>query len=174
MKKKLEVNSKLAAFRKYNALANILKAVELENISIYENYQHIYTDDSKNENGVGAAAVMGDKVKGSTLPKVSSIFTAELQAINLAIAIVEETPFTRYAVFSDSISALSQLRTGNTNNHLVQRLLVRLCNLRQRGKEIVFCWIPSHVGIEGNERMDTAATQAADRSAQFILVPYQD
>ena len=42
---------------------------------------------------------MGDKVKGSTLSKIASIFTAELQAINLAIGIAEETPFTQYAVF---------------------------------------------------------------------------
>ena len=117
---------------------------------------------------------MGDKVKGSTLPKIASIFTAELQAINLAIGIAEETPFTQYAVFSDSLSALTQLGTGNTDNHLVQKLLVRLCNLKQKGKEIVFSWIPSYVGIEGNERVDAAAKQATSRSVQFVLVPYQD
>ena len=31
-----------------------------------------------------------------------------------------------------------------------------------KGKDIVFCWVPSHVGISGNESADSTAKAALD------------
>ena len=47
--------------------------------------EHIYTDGSKTEAGVGYAAVLGDAPIMGTLPKMASIFTAELKAIYRAV-----------------------------------------------------------------------------------------
>jgi ribonuclease HI len=33
-------------------------------------------------------------------------------------------------------------------------------SLKLRGYDIVFCWIPSHIGIRRNTQADTAAKQA--------------
>ena len=53
----------------------------------------IYTDCSKSEQGVGAAAVMGEIVRKRSLPVVASIMAAELHAIRLALGIINDTPW---------------------------------------------------------------------------------
>ena len=55
------------------------------------------------------------------------------------------------------------LRTFHTKNSFVQEILTRLNALSLAGKEITLCWIPSHVGIAGNETADAAAKRAAAR-----------
>ena len=52
------------------------------------------------------------------------------------------------------------LRSFNPSDPLVQDILTRLTSLDRVGKSIQFCWIPSHVGITGNELADAAAKRA--------------
>ena len=56
------------------------------------------------------------------------------------------------------------LRTFDSKNPLVQEICQRLNSLSLGGKEFTPCWIPSHVGITGNEMADVAAKRAAVRS----------
>ena len=35
-----------------------------------------------------------------------------------------------------------------------------------------FCWLPSHIGIQGNERADVLAKAALDKTKQFYYIPY--
>ena len=58
-----EFESELAVLRKDSTPAEALKAIALENMNRYENSRQIYTDGSKSEKRVGAAAVVGNKVK---------------------------------------------------------------------------------------------------------------
>ena len=53
------------------------------------------------------------------------------------------------------------LRAFYPCNPLIQDVLSRLTALDQGGKTVKFCWIPSHVGIAGNELADAAARRAA-------------
>ena len=41
-------------------------------------------------------------------------------------------------------------------------------------KDIIFCCVPSHVGIKGNEKADSAAKSALDLPHAEVGVPYTD
>ena len=134
----------------------------------------IYTDGSKSSEGVGAAAVSGPLTVSCALPKHASIFTAELTAINLALTILARHPSRRAVILSDSRSALTALEQYNPKNILVKNLLLRAHALLTAGKFIQLCWIPAHVGIQGNESADAAAKLACATELLDQAVPYED
>ena len=41
-------------------------------------------------------------------------------------------------------------------------------------KTVFFCWLPSHVGISGNERADSAAKAALQKEVSDCLISYTD
>ena len=59
------------------------------------------------------------------------------------------------------MSSLLALRSFNPSDPLVQDVLTRLTSIERDGKAVQFCWIPSHVGVTGNELADAAARRAA-------------
>ena len=47
--------------------------------------------------------------------------------------------------------------------------------LKYEGKHIHFCWVPSHVGIRGNEMADKAAKEGLSKTAPVhYKIPYTD
>ena len=79
------------------------------------------------------------------IPDDSSIFTANANAIDLALDSISTCDANnRFIIFSDSLSVL------------IQKLLEK-CHELLAYKEIVLCWIPSHIGIQGNEMVDKQA-----------------
>ena len=49
-----------------------------------------------------------------------------------------------------------------------------MCHYLSGHKDIIFCWVPSHIGIQGNERADVLAKAALDKTKQFYYIPYTD
>ena len=80
----------------------------------------------------------------------------------------------KVAIFSDSLSAVQSLETGiltsKPNLLLSVRKLLNQIHTEKRC-EITFSWIPSHVGIIGNEMADTLAKLATDKAQVEIDLP---
>ena len=63
-------------------------------------------------------------------------------------------------MFSDSMSSLQFINGFTLDSDLVQKFLKDYIILAKSGKNIILCWIPSHVGILGNEKAYAAAKSA--------------
>ncbi|GBN71265.1 hypothetical protein AVEN_229713-1 [Araneus ventricosus] len=64
-------------------------------------------------------------------------------------------------IYTDSLSVLRSLDSVHDHTHpLVFNVLDILEKLASQGFIIYLCWIPSHVGIIGNEQADKAAKSA--------------
>ncbi|GFX99276.1 RNase H domain-containing protein [Trichonephila clavipes] len=67
----------------------------------------------------------------------------------------------KYCIYTDSMSVLEALENYNDSCHpVVCKILDITSRLYSKGFDIVFCWLPSHVGIIGNEQADRAARSA--------------
>jgi len=96
---------------------------------------------------------------------------------NLSLILIESTSHLAAIIFSDSRSVLDALSSSlfkSCNNYLIP-LIRDKYSLVQGGISIRFAWIPSHLGIPGNERVDSFAKQAAlfGRKPKF-KVPFPD
>ena len=139
------------------------------------NHLHIYTDGSKSVSGVGAAVVHGSTKIMASLPTQATIFTAEVYALQLAIDYIKRVDRGKFVIFTDSLSALRALSNIRNNHPYVRRLIHEIDHLnRQDALEIELCWVPSHVGILGNEAADTKAAEASMKRPEFIPIFYKD
>ena len=134
----------------------------------------IYTDGSKDNDRVGCAAIINNISIKQRLPSNASIFTAEIKAIDLALDAIAESEDDHFIIFSDSLSVLLSLVNKKLDNPLVVNLLHKLHLLSIAHKTIIFCWIPSHIGIHGNEAADVAAKESLDFNIIASQVPYTD
>ena len=132
------------------------KFLELRNE--YIGYVEAYTDGSKDGKRTGCAFIIENAICKYRLPKNCSILTAELYAIYRCLLYIKRSTKTNFVIFCDSQSAIFSI-AGNSNKHAMQIRIHKLLN-RLRDKHIVLEYVPSHVGIEGNEQVDRAARDA--------------
>ena len=134
---------------------------------------HVFTDGLKDHSRTACAVVLNEIIHKKALPMESSIFTAEICAIDLALNIISKSKGKKFLLFSDSLSVLTSLSNNKFENPLIVKLLSRL-DLMSSHKEIVLSWIPSHIGVRGNERADSAAKAALDLKPNNNRIPYTD
>lgn len=151
-----------------------IKSMFLAHSFEHEGSIPVFTDGSKSDAGVGYGAVFTDFTRCGTLPAFSSIFTAELSAIILALRTIYPLQVGRYVIFSDSRAALSSVENRFSFHPLVLQIFIWLLLCRRRGHTISLCWVPAHVSVEGNERADEIAKAAARRPVPPCSVPYRD
>ena len=78
-------------------------------------------------------------------------------------------------VYSDSMSCLQAIEGEGTKNPFICHILNLLWSLSDKGTHVHFCWIPSHCGIDGNERVDQLAKEALDQDIDPLAsVHYTD
>ena len=136
-------------------------------------YDYIYTDGFASDDKAAAAVVIDNYPSIECLPDKSSIFSAELQALYLALDCAEmvDNDEKNFIIFSDSKSALQAILDQDWRHSLDLKVLERLHWLVQyQEKKILLYWIPSHEGIRGNEKADTGLL----RRVTNISISYGD
>ena len=134
-----------------------LRQIFLQHLCHHHYTNHIYTDGSRSEGGVGFAAVFPNSTIKGTLPPEASIFSAELFAIKAALSKIETSEDQKWTIFSDSKSSLEAIEAYNPTHPIVKSIQLQINNLHGQGKTIVLCKVPAHVNITGNEKADQAA-----------------
>ncbi|XP_034936031.1 uncharacterized protein [Chelonus insularis] len=142
----------------------------------------IFTDGSKTigKEFVGFAylEVATSSVSLNRTVKYASIFSAEAMAIIAALKKFANTDLNKLVIFSDSLSvlkALASIRSAGKLNVLIGEIKHLVYSLQVTGRVVKFFWIPAHVGISYNEKVDSAAKDSVmkGRDSQ-ILLPSSD
>ena len=163
----------LAANKKATTDPLVFKNQFLEIKERYCLYEQIYTDGSKDGKKVAAAAVLDGELYQFRLPDNASSFSAELKALDLALSHIQQDAYWRYIIFTDSLSAMQALENERTDNPLIVTLLDKISEVCTNA-DLVFCWLPSHIGISGNEEADKAAKEALSLDVLPFKVSFSD
>ena len=99
---------------------------------------------------VPCAAIFPNQELLKRFPNESSIYSTEAIAIDLAMNILANHKFSKYIIYSDSKSVLQALQSKDSSTPLITRLLDKM-NTLSENNSIILTWIPSHIGIKGNE-----------------------
>ena len=107
----------------------------------------------------------------------TNTFAAEATAISLTLNYCQRMGPVLHdvVVYSDSMSCLQAIEGEDTENCLICHIMNLLWLLSDRGTRVSFCWVPSHCGIEGNERVDQLAKETLDQEIDPLAsVHYTD
>ena len=104
---------------------------------------------------------------------IAPFFTAEAKAIDIALYHIRDQSEKQLIIYSDSLSVLKSLKDLHHRNPLIQQLLKKYYYLSV-SKEIVFCWLPSHVNIRGNELAELEAKSALSLVITNFKIPHSD
>ena len=152
----------IGASKKDRTDASIYQHLFMEIRDRYRDHIPVYTDGSRDGNAVACATVFpSNTVISMRLPDSASVFTAEVWA-------------SKYIVFTDSFSCLQALHHMKLEHPLIGMVIRKCLFLNIAKKDIVLCWVPSHTGIKGNEKADSAAKSALDLPRAKVGVPYND
>ena len=147
-----------------NYLAGLAKQLLAEQ---YNQVWPIYTDGSVLDDGSTGVGVFFGATGETISAKISNstILTAELFAILLALRVVSaaDQPPPTITIFTDSRSALHVLQAeySLSRPELLATIQDLITKIEDSGSRVQFQWIPSHVGIRGNELADRAARTGA-------------
>ncbi|PVD32243.1 hypothetical protein C0Q70_07676 [Pomacea canaliculata] len=173
-----EIRFDLTTFKKGNTSDPIYLQHFRKLISDYPQFCLIFTDGSKIPSGgpVAAAAVPScqpQQAASVRLADESTIFTAELYAIMLALQHAHRSSEHNFLIISDSLFALQALISNESDHPLVVKIHKIHAALIERNKDIVFIWAPGHSGIPGNVRADQAAKAACQSPATAFCCPIE-
>ena len=79
-----------------------------------------------------------------------------MKALLFALDFIESAEDDRFIIFTDSLSSMQAIQSRKLSDPYVLDFLERF-DILSAAKNIVWCWLPSHIGIEGNEKANLAA-----------------
>ena len=123
----------------------------------YKNYQHIYTDGSKEDSKAGCAVVSNNHSKCNVYLYQALDFITTYDINN------------KFIIFSDLLSVLKAMNHISSKNPQIQK-----CHELFANKEIVLCWIPSHIGILENEIVDQQAKTSLSLEPTSFKIPFSN
>jgi ribonuclease HI len=126
----------------------------------------IFTNGSKSldRTGFGVYSQAATQLR-YRLQEPSSVFSAEIQAINHAIEVIKSHPPGEYLILTDSLSSMESMKSRKitTKIHpIVNVIKDALWNLHNAGYCVRFMWIPSHCNISGNEEANRLAREGSE------------
>ena len=147
-----------------------ISSVEKPNSAIY------YTDGTVDPaTGKSGAGVYSQKLTASWRTSNScSTLQTELTAIKLTLNFSITQDDTDIVIHTDSKSSLQALqnRRPKENVILIKQIINLLCLHKGRGKQVTLNWIPSHLGIYGNDQADKLAKESIiSNSIASIIQP---
>ena len=151
-------DTSLSCFKKEQTSETILRKEFQQLRERYNSYFEAYTDSSKSEHKV-AADKDPDNPKTTRLRDGSSVFNAELESILLALKKFLSLPQSKNFIYTDSLSAVESLRCKTFKTKNVKRFYNLLKKIPPQ-TQLVIAWVPSHVGISGDEKADRLAKAA--------------
>jgi|UniRef100_A0A2S2QP38 ribonuclease HI len=170
----IEANIELINFNKNNTPHSLIINTFNEIINTkFKNYYHFYTDASKTTNETGFAITHRNENSLHKLDPLSNIYTAETFAILEATLTALSSNHDKILILSDSMSAVTSIANVHTKCNLAQSIQNIILST---DKSIKLMWVPSHIGIPGNELADELAMKAASSPDTKIypIVTYDD
>ncbi|GFU15680.1 RNase H domain-containing protein [Trichonephila clavipes] len=151
------------------SFTGVVNQLALETINgIPQSSLKIYTDGSRGDKGISGSGVYIPTPSGALEfkiknPNYCSVFRSELIAIRRGMQCASqlEDRFQEIWILTDSRASIQHLANWGDIGDQTSLDILSLLHDLSSGHSIHFQWIPSHVGIEGNERADFLARTAA-------------
>jgi len=139
-------------------------------------WTRVFTDGSQMNETTGAGVYSKLFSLWAPVGNCMNNFDAEIYAIHLAlknlILRINNDSFPRVVIFVDSSAAIQAI---SNNHHSETQIITQIKKdinlLKDLNIQIVFQWIPSHVGIHGNEEADILAKRGNQETCDETLTP---
>ncbi|XP_072403065.1 uncharacterized protein [Diabrotica undecimpunctata] len=170
------INTSLVTYPKNTTNLTLVRTLYKKILSKYDNYVKIFTDASKTKNSCAAAFLTYDIEYAIRILTFCSLFTGEAIAILKALEFCQKYTDTNLLFISDSLSVLQIIKQVYPTHKIIQNIKSMLYYLQNKNINIHFHWIPSHIGISGNEKVDALAVKTTSNERIDIIkqIPVTD
>ena len=155
-------------------------------LALIEKFQALdyYTDGSKIADQATGSACYCPKLDiqiKKTIDSCASVFTAECIALSAAFDLALQNQNQNVLIFTDSLSCLQSLQSTKleikTNRYIyeIKKKYNSFMVNNSHNTRIRLFWVPSHIGINGNEKADSLAKSATSSpDLNITQIPFTD